>query len=75
MTNQTRVVDVPIGGEFVCLGRFLNFAGLFDSGGHMKDVIAGGYVTVSGEVDRRRGQQLQLGDIVSFEGRTVHACT
>jgi len=57
MTNQTRVVDVPIGGEFVCLGRFLNFAGLFDSGGHMKDAIAGGYVTVSGEVDRRRGRQ------------------
>ena len=75
MTDQTHVVDVPIGGEFICLGRFLKFAGLFDSGGHVKDAIADGCVTVSGEVDRRRGRQLQLGDIVSFEGRTVRVCT
>ena len=74
MTDQTRVVDVPIGGEFICLGRFLKFAGLIDSGRHVKDVIPDGCVTESGEVDRRSGRQLQLGGIVSFAGRTVHVC-
>ena len=74
MTDQTHVVDVPIGGEFICLGRFLKFAGLFDSGRHVEDVIPDGCVTESREVDRRRGRQLQLGDIVSFAGRTVHVC-
>jgi ribosome-associated protein len=29
---------------------------------------------VNGEVDRRRGRQLQLGDIVTFEGRRVRVC-
>ena len=71
MTDQTRVVDALICGEFICLGRFLRFAGLFDSGGHVKDAIADGCVTVDGEVDRYRGRQLQLGDIVSFAGRIV----
>jgi ribosome-associated protein YbcJ (S4-like RNA binding protein) len=37
----------------------------------VKEAIIDGYVAVNGEVDRRRGRQLQLGDIVSFEGRRV----
>lgn len=53
------------------LGQFLKFAGLLDSGGNAKEVIIDGYVTVNGEVDRRRGRQLHDGDLVSFEGKTV----
>ncbi|RFA10272.1 RNA-binding protein [Subtercola boreus] len=69
MTNQAPIEDVPIGGEVIRLGQFLKFAGLLDSGGHVKDAIANGEVTVNGEVDLRRGRQLQPGDVVSFEGR------
>ena len=68
------IEDVPIGGEDIRLGQFLKFAGLLDSGGNVKEAIIDGYVTVNGEVDRRRGRQLQLGDIVSFEGRRVRVC-
>jgi ribosome-associated protein len=71
MTNQAPIDDVPIGGEVIRLGQFLKFAGLLDSGGNVKEAIIDGYVTVNGEVDRRRGRQLQLGDIVAFEGGTV----
>ena len=53
------------------LGQFLKFAGLLDSGGNVKEAIIAGYVTVNGEVDRRRGRQLQVGDIVGFEDRRV----
>lgn len=74
MTHHIPVEDVPIGGEFIRLGQFLKFAGLLDSGGHVKDAITDGSVEVNGEVDRRRGRQLHLGDIVSFEGRTVRVC-
>jgi len=56
------------------LGQFLKFAGLLDSGGNVKEAIIDGYVTVNGEVDRRRGRQLQLGDIVGFEDRLVRVC-
>lgn len=61
--------DVPIGGDAIRLGQFLKFAGLRDSGGDVKEAIIDGAVTVNGEVDRRRGRQLQLGDLVGFEGR------
>ena len=40
----------------------------------MKEAIIDGYVTVNGEIDRRRGRQLQLGDVVGFEGRRVRVC-
>jgi ribosome-associated protein len=74
MTNPTPIDDVPIGGEIIRLGQFLKFAGLLDSGGNVKEAVIDGMVTVNGEVDRRRGRQLQLGDIVSFDGRSVRVC-
>lgn len=69
MTKQGRIDDVPIGGDGIRLGQFLKFAGLIDSGGIAKEAIIDGFVTVNGEVDRRRGRQLKPGDIVGFEGR------
>ncbi|WP_116195746.1 RNA-binding S4 domain-containing protein [Microbacterium trichothecenolyticum] len=74
MTNPAPIEDVPIGGESIRLGQFLKFAGLLDSGGNVKEAIIDGYVLVNGEVDRRRGRQLQLGDVVTFEGRAVRVC-
>ena len=74
MTNPAPIDDVAIGGEAIRLGQFLKFAGLLDSGGNVKEAIADGFVAVNGEVDGRRGRQLQLGDIVSFDGRRVRVC-
>ncbi|MEX0152296.1 RNA-binding S4 domain-containing protein [Microbacterium sp. LMI1-1-1.1] len=61
--------DVPIGSEGIRLGSFLKLAGAVDSGGEAKEAIIDGYVQVNGEIDRRRGRQLQVGDVVTFEGR------
>jgi ribosome-associated protein len=69
MTNPAPIDDVSIGSETIRLGQFLKFAGLLDSGGNVKEAIIDGYVTVNGEVDRRRGRQLQHGDVVGFDGR------
>jgi ribosome-associated protein len=74
MTSPAPIDDVPIGGEGIRLGQFLKFAGLLDSGGDVKEAIIDGDVTVNGEVDRRRGRQLQLGDVVGFAGRRVRVC-
>ena len=71
MPNSAPIEDVPIGSEMIRLGQFLKFAGLLDSGGNVKEAIIDGYVTVNGEVERRRGRQLQVGDVVTFEGRSV----
>jgi ribosome-associated protein len=74
MTNPGPIDDVSIGSESIRLGQFLKFAGVLDSGGDVKEAIIDGFVTVNGEVDRRRGRQLQLGDIVAFEGHRVRVC-
>ncbi|MCR2811533.1 RNA-binding S4 domain-containing protein [Microbacterium sp. zg.Y1090] len=71
MSNPGAVEDVSIGGESIRLGQFLKFASVLDSGGDVKEAIIDGYVTVNGEVDRRRGRQLQIGDVVGFEERRV----
>ena len=74
MTNPAPIDNVAIGGGVIRLGQFLKFAGLLDSGGNVKEAILDGFVTVNGEVDRRRGRQLQFGDIVSFDGRRFRVC-
>jgi len=74
MTTPAPIEDVSIGGDAIRLGQFVKFAGLLDSGGNVKEAIIDGYVTVNGEVDRRRGRQMQLGDVVGFEGRRVRVC-
>lgn len=71
MADEAQIQDVSIGGDGIRLGQFLKFAGLLDSGGDVKEAIIDGYVTVNGEVDRRRGRQLQVGDVVGFDGRLV----
>lgn len=71
MTNPVPIEDVSIGGEVIRLGQFLKFAGLLDSGGDVKEAIIDGEVTVNDEVDRRRGRQLKVGDVVGFAGRRV----
>ncbi len=71
MTHATPIDDVPIGGDGIRLGQFLKFAGLFDSGGDVKEAVIDGLVTVNGEIDRRRGRQLQIGDVVTVDGRSV----
>jgi len=70
-SDAAPIDDVSIGGDMIRLGAFLKFAGVLDSGGDVKEAIIDGLVTVNGEVDRRRGRQLQGGDVVGFEGRRV----
>lgn len=74
MTNPAPIDDVPIGGDAIRLGQFLKFAGILDSGGSVKEAVIDGEVSVNDEVERRRGRQLRLGDVVSFDGRRARVC-
>ncbi len=69
MARAPRISDVSIGSDGIRLGQFMKYAGLLDSGGDVKEAIIDGFVTVNGEVDRRRGRQLQHDDVVVFDGR------
>ena len=63
--------DVTIDSDMIRLGQFLKLADLIATGGEAKILIASGDVTVNGEVDTRRGRQLQPGDVVSVRGQVA----
>jgi ribosome-associated protein len=46
-------------------------AGLADSGGEAKALLASGAVHVNGEPEARRGRQLHPGDVVSAREESV----
>lgn len=46
------------------LGQFLKLANLAESGAEARELIADGEVSVDGEVETRRGRQLEPGTIV-----------
>ncbi|MFV0464298.1 MAG: RNA-binding S4 domain-containing protein [Nostocoides sp.] len=68
-------IEVPIRDDVIRLGQLLKLAGLVDDGAQAREVIAAGRVTVNKEVDRRRGRQVTVGDIVELEGVGVLAVT
>ena len=58
--------DIPVEDDGIKLGQFLKLADLVESGAQAKQVLAGGVVRVNGEVETRRGRQLERGDVVSL---------
>ncbi len=63
-STATREVQITDGG--IRLGQLLKFADLVDSGADAKEVLADGTVSVNGEVELRRGRQLQRGDVITL---------
>jgi ribosome-associated protein len=53
------------------LGQLLKAAGLVDTGGEAKLVLADGQVMVNGEPESRRGRQLHAGDVVALGEASV----
>ena len=64
-----QVVDFALEGEYVELNQLLKLAGLCDSGGAGKQIVASGAVEVDGAVELRKtakiraGQSVRLGDV------------
>ena len=63
--------EVVIRGEMIRLGQLLQFAGVVDTGGEAKTLLALGGVLVNGEPETRRGRQLHRGDVVEAAGHFV----
>jgi ribosome-associated protein len=53
------------------LGQLLKAAGMVDTGGEAKLVLAEGEVTVNGDVETRRGRQLHPGDVIALGDASV----
>jgi len=66
MSGVSEMNDVQIEDESIKLGQFLKLANLVESGSEAKQVLAGGVVRVNGDIETRRGRQLERGDVVSL---------
>ena len=63
--------EFQLRGEMIRLGQLLKVAGIVDSGGEAKALIADGGVTVNGETETRRGRQLHRGDVLTAAGQEL----
>ena len=64
-------ITVELRGEFIELNQLLKLAGLCDSGGQGKQLVAEGRVKVDGQVELRKTCKIREGQVVTFEGHTV----
>jgi len=62
--------DVRIEGETIRLAQLLKLAGIAQTGGESKALLAEG-VRVNGEVEARRGRKLRPGDVVEAVGESL----
>lgn len=56
--------QIRIETEFIKLDSLLKFAGIAETGGQAKELVAGGLVTVNGEVCTMRGKKIRPGEKV-----------
>jgi ribosome-associated protein len=60
---------IAIKTEFIKLDQFLKYVGIAETGGHAKELIAEGSVSVNGEVCTMRGKKLRPGDQIKLLGQ------
>ena len=65
MTKET----IKIKTEFIKLDQLLKFSGIAETGGHAKEIVAEGVVSVNGEICTMRGKKLRSGDRFEFAGQ------
>ena len=61
--------------EPIELYQLLKLENMVETGGAAKQVIAGGLVTVNGQVEKRKRKKIVSGDIIEFAGEKVQVTT
>ncbi len=64
-------IELVLRGEHVALCDLLKLAGIADSGGQGKLLIANGEVSVDGRPEPRKTAKIRAGQTVACHGRTV----
>ena len=63
--------EVEVSKEPIELYKLLKLAGMAESGGEAKSVIAEGQVLVNGEIETRKRKKIVSGDIVEFREEKI----
>ena len=53
------------------LDQFLKWNNIVSTGGEAKMLINSGQVSVNGEIEKRRGRKLNIGDVVKFSKNEI----
>ena len=53
------------------LDQFLKWNNIVSTGGEAKMLINSGQVRVNGEIEKRRGRKLNVGDVVKFSNNEI----
>ncbi len=61
-----QTIEFKLRGEFVELNQLLKLAGVCDSGGAGKMLVAEGVVAVDGKVESRKTAKIRAGQVVSL---------
>ncbi|HRH68632.1 MAG TPA: RNA-binding S4 domain-containing protein [Flavobacteriales bacterium] len=64
-------IDFDLRGEFIELNQLLKLAGLCNSGGEGKMLVAQGLVKVDGAVELRKTYKVRAGQLVSYRNTVI----
>ena len=53
------------------LDQFLKWNNIVSTGGEAKMLINSGHVSVNGEIEKRRGRKLKIGDVIKFSNNEI----
>ncbi len=59
--------EIAIRTEFIRLDQFLKYCGLAETGGHAKEIVAEGVVSVNGTPCLQRGKKIYPGDVITVD--------
>ena len=65
-------IDFLLERDFVELNQLLKLAGLCDSGGAGKALVASGVVSVDGAAELRKTCKVRAGQVVRLDGHEIH---
>jgi ribosome-associated protein len=65
-------IDFDLHGDFIELNQLLKLAGLCDSGGAGKMIVAAGDVSVDGRTELRKTCKIRAGQVVGLHGVQIH---
>ena len=66
-----QTVELRLNGEYVELCNLLKLAGVAESGGRGKALVAGGEVTVDGQPESRKTAKIRAGQVVECLGARI----
>ena len=70
--TRMQQLDFELEGEYVELNQLLKLAGLCDSGGAGKALVASGAVRVDGALESRKTAKIRAGQVVALAGVEIH---